>query len=144
MDWKGSYQDTQEELEIARLREKELVHRVNAFCRVVHEGTIQSSGNTCHVPLDKSLQWYNKAVDDLTAIQHEITRLGTLLRDIETRISRLKGNYYRVTYLKHIKGYENWRIAETLGIEECTVRKYLTLLKRENKSQNVADQLIIS
>ncbi len=130
MEWKDSYNDTVNELRILQIREMEIRRRVEMAHKVIFKGEVPSSGSYVHIPLDKGIDWYNKAVDDLKEIQAEVDRVESIKLEMEVHMNQFTG-LANVIQCKRMEGKSYDMIGIELGYSGGYLRKYMS--KRGNK-----------
>lgn len=130
MNWTQSYNDTCNELRILQIREMEVRRRVEMAHKVIVKGEIPSSGSYVHIPLDKGIDWYNKAVLELEEMQVEVDRVHTIKVEMERHMNQFTGLAH-VIQCKRIEGKTYRDMAPELGYSEGYLRRYMS--KRGNK-----------
>lgn len=129
MNWTQSYNDTCNELRILQIREMEVRRRVEMAHKVIVKGEIPSSGSYVHIPLDKGIDWYNKAVAELTEMQEEVDRMNSIKIEMERYMNQFEGINY-VVQCKRLEGKSSKQISVETGYSEGYVRK---LMMKRNK-----------
>lgn len=123
MNWKESYNDTVAELRILQIRELEIRRRVEMAHKVIFSGEIPSSGSYVHIPLDRGIEWYNKAVVELEEMQAEVDRLKDVKNEMEQYAAQFEGLANVVMYKRIIENKTYRQIAPELGYSESYLRK---------------------
>jgi hypothetical protein len=129
MKWQDSYNDTVSELRILQIREMEIRRRVEMAHNVMTSGSIPSSGSYVHIPFDKGVDWYNKAVAELDEIQAEVDRMNGIKVEMERYMNQFEGIEY-VVQCKRLEGKGSKQISAETGYSESYVRK---LMMKRNK-----------
>lgn len=125
MNWTQSYSDTSNELRILQIREMEVRRRVEMAHKVIVKGEIPSSGSYVHIPLDKGIDWYNKAVSELEEIQAEVDRVQNIKAEMESHMNQFSGLEY-VIESKRLDGKNYNQIAEELGYSPQYLRNFMS------------------
>lgn len=131
MNWKDSYNDICNELRILQIHEMELRKRVELAHAVVVSGEIPSSGSYCHVPLDKSLGWFDSAVADLDRVQAEVDRVHGVKIQMEQHMSSFTGLAHVIQHKRMVEGKTYRQMSTELGYSEQYLREVSS--KRTNK-----------
>ena len=140
MDWKSSYNDICAELRVLHIYEMELRKRVELAHEVMFSGEIQSSGSYCHLPLDKSIDHYNKAVDDLAKAQAEVDRLDGVKTSMEKEMTQFSGLAHVIQYKQMVEGKTYRQMSAELGYSEQHLRNTACKerYKRSTQSTNAS------
>lgn len=136
MNWSDSYNDICNELRILRIHEMEMRKRVELAHEVMVSGEIPSSGSYCHMPLDKAIERFNTAVDDLDRIQEEVDRLDAVKLEMEQVISKLEGLPHVIQYKRIVEGKNYAQIASELGYSEKHLRNVMWSQKDKVRTQS--------
>jgi len=131
MDWSKGYTDTCAELRILEIREMELRRRVEIAHKVIVTGEAPSSGDYCHIPLDKGIERYNKAVDELTEFQTEVDRMKGIKVQMEDAMAKCTDLGNRIKYERLVNGKTYKQLALEMGYTEQYLRVYNS--RRVNK-----------
>ncbi|MNM07345.1 hypothetical protein D3C81_173870 [compost metagenome] len=125
MNWKESYNDICTELRIVQIHEMEIRRRVELAHDMLFSGKIQSSGDYCHIPLDKGIEKYNAEVKELDVAQAETNRLQKIKNDMEAEMVKFTG-LANVIQCKRIEGKSYKVIAAELGYSEGYLRRHMS------------------
>lgn len=137
MNWKESYNDICAELRIVQIHEMEIRRRVELAHDVLFSGKIQSSGDYCHIPLDKGIEKYNAAVKELDAAQAETNRLQKIKNEIEAEMVKFTG-LANVVMCKRIEGKTYKEIAIELGYSESHIRNHMSKKYKHSTESDLA------
>lgn len=125
MDWSQSYEDTCAELRILQLREMEVRRMVELAHKVIVTGEAPSSGDYVHISLDKGIERYNQAVDELDKIQAEVDAKESIKLEMEKAMEQFTGLEH-VVKCKVLQGKSYKVIAEELGYGYQYIRNYMS------------------
>ncbi|KWX71608.1 hypothetical protein AMQ84_27180 [Paenibacillus riograndensis] len=137
MNWKESYNDTVNELRILQIREMEIRRRVEMAHKVIFSGEIPSSGSYVHIPLDKGIDWYNKAVGELEEIQAEVDRVNGIKLEMERYMNRFTG-LANVIQCKRMEGKTYKEIAIEMGYSESHIRNHMSKKYKHSTEKDIA------
>jgi exonuclease VII small subunit len=112
MDWKQSYSDISAELSILHLHELELRKRWEKARQAMDEHIL---------PLDKALEYYNRAAEILTAHVEECERVEAIKREMESHMSKFN-TLPNVIKSKRLQGMSYKQIAIETGYSESHIR----------------------
>lgn len=125
MEWNDSYNDTVNELRILVIREAEIRRRVEMAHKVIIRGEIPSSGSYVHIPLDKGIEWYNKAAVELEDIQAEVDRVNGIKLEMEKYMNQFTGLAH-VIQCKRMEGKSYNDIAVEIGYSQQYLRNFMS------------------
>jgi hypothetical protein len=126
MSWKESYNDICSELRIVQIHEMEIRRRVDIAHGVLFSGKMASTGNYCHIPLDKGIEKYNAAVSELEIVQAEVERLNSVKIEMEKHMAQFEGLANVVMYKRIMENKTNKQVAMELGYSESHIRNVLS------------------
>ncbi|MEK4882577.1 MULTISPECIES: hypothetical protein [Paenibacillus] len=130
MKWQDSYNDTVSELRIMQIREMEIRRRVDMAHAVLFSGGMPSS-IYCHIPLDKGIEKYNAAIDELELIQAEVDHLQEVKNEMEQYAAQFEGLANVVIYKQIIENKTYRQMAPELGYSESYLRKQVMKRNKE-------------
>lgn len=140
MNWKESYTDICAELRIAQIHELEMRRRVEAAHDVIFTGEMPSSGNYCHMPLDKGIVYFNTAVEALDKAQAEVDRLNAVKTEMEQAMAQFTGVRYVIQYKHLVEGKTYRQIGAELSLSENTIKSHMHRMRNQmhTESANVS------
>jgi len=121
MDWKQSYSDICAELSILHLHELELRKRWEKARQAMDEHVL---------PLDKALEYYNRAAEILTAHVEECERVEAIKREMESHMEQFT-NKADVILSKQMQGYGLKEISAMTGYSYGYVRQMAAKYNKE-------------
>jgi predicted transcriptional regulator len=139
MNWKESYADTCAELQILRLREKEVKRRVELAYKYTVIGSMPSSGPYVHISLDKGLEKIEREQHELECIREEIDRVQKMKNDMDVEIAKFTG-LENMIQSRRLAGKKYKEIAMELGYSESHIRTYCYKrgYKKDTQSTNAS------
>lgn len=139
--WLEGYQDVCNELELMKIYEIDLRKRVEIAHKVVVSGEMQSDAHYVHIPLDKSIEWYNDIVDKYRKVVDRVNEITSVKVQMERHVDGFTGNVYKMAYMRVIEGKSIDEIANNLHLSYHHVASSLSRNKVK-KHKNITRKAV--
>lgn len=115
MDWRTSYHDLCQQIEILELHAEALTYQLKRARTLCFTGMLPSDPMPVHVPLDKALGRYDDVREKLQEIAETLEQMKHIRAQMEKRYSALEGLEYKVAYMRDVERKTLQQISNELG-----------------------------
>lgn len=135
MDWRTSYHDLCQQIEILELHEEALSFQLKRARTLCFSGMLPSDPLPVHVPLDKALVKYDDVMDKLKEIEETLKQMHNVKDQMEQRMNQFEGLEYKVAYMRDVQHKPLDTIADELGYSFNWIAKISSRVGRKGKNK---------
>lgn len=131
----AAYQDICAEIELLKLRAEDQERSLKYARRMMHNRLPYVDGKPIIVPLDKSLEAYDAALDGLQETLRQLKEKEATRQQMESAISKITGLEKAVEYQRDALGLPLSVIAERTGYSLGHIKNVSSRIPRRRKRQ---------